>query len=47
MKVKIMNAIFAAAARTIRQALTLDAATTRHLETTYVQVALSSRFGGI
>lgn len=42
-----MNMFLAAAAKSIRQALTMDAATTRHLEKTYVQVALSSRFGGI
>ena len=42
-----MNSLFAAAAKSIRQALTLDIAATRHLEKTYVQVALSSSFGGI
>ncbi len=41
-----MNKFFTAAAQTVRQALTLDPATTRMLEKTYVQVALSSRFGG-
>jgi hypothetical protein len=47
MKVNIMNSFLASAAKSIRKALTLDAATTRHLEKTYVQVAMSSRFGGI
>ena len=42
-----MNKFFAAASNTLRQAFTLDVATTRMLEKTYVQVALSSRFGGI
>lgn len=41
-----MNSFLARAARSIRQAFTTDAATARMLEKTYVQVAMSSRFGG-
>ena len=41
-----MNNFLARAALSLRQALTTDAATTRMLEKTYVQVAMSSRFGG-
>ena len=41
-----MNKFLTAASRTLRQAFTLDPAATRLLEKTYVQVALSSRFGG-
>lgn len=42
-----MNKFIARAAQALRQALTTDADTKRMLEKTYVDVALSSRFGGI
>lgn len=42
-----MNKFLATAAQTLRSALTIDPMQTRMLEKTYVQVALSSRFGGI
>ncbi len=42
-----MNNLLARAAQTLRQAFVTDAATNRMLEKTYVQVAMSSRFGGI
>ncbi len=41
-----MNKFFAAAAVSLRKAFTVDPVATRMLEKTYVQVALSSRFGG-
>jgi len=41
-----MNKFITSAAKAIRSALTTDADTKRMLERTYVQVALSSHFGG-
>jgi len=41
-----MNNFLARAAQTLRKAFAADAATTQMLEKTYVQVAMSSRFGG-
>lgn len=41
-----MSNLITRAAQTLRKAFVADAATTRMLEKTYVQVALSSRFGG-
>lgn len=41
-----MNQIITRAASVIRSAFTTDTDTQRMLEKTYVQVALSSRFGG-
>jgi hypothetical protein len=41
-----MNNFLARAAQSLRQVFVADAATTRMLEKTYVQVAMSSRFGG-
>jgi hypothetical protein len=38
-----MTNFFARAAQSVRSAFTLDAATTRMLEKTYVEVALNSR----
>jgi hypothetical protein len=41
-----MNRFIARAAQTVRQVFTVDQATSRFLEKTYVDVALTSRFGG-
>ena len=41
-----MNKIIVRAANALRSAFTADADTKRMLEKTYVQVALSSQFGG-
>lgn len=41
-----MNTFFARAAQTVRNAFTVDPATTRMLEKTYVEVALNSRLWG-
>ena len=42
-----MNRFVAAAAKTLRSAFTHDAATSRFLEKTYVEVTLNSRIWGI
>jgi hypothetical protein len=41
-----MTTILARAARTVRNALTVDPVAARHLEKTYVDVALNSRLWG-
>ena len=41
-----MNKFLNSVAKTVRSAFTVDPIATRMLEKTYVQVALSSRFGG-